>query len=98
MANQVIPTAKFENQYKRLKKKFKTLDNTIYELENQLIQNPYLGKRLNQNIFKIRISDPSKGKGKSGGFRVITYIVEETSDLTSVFMINQNKPVPRHQI
>jgi hypothetical protein len=32
------------------------------------------------NIYKVRLSDPSKGKGTSGGFRVVTYLVMEKPD------------------
>ncbi|MES2266338.1 MAG: hypothetical protein V4520_06245 [Bacteroidota bacterium] len=38
-------------------------------------------------MYKIRLADPSKGRGKSGGFRVITYLIEETSDSIEVYLI-----------
>jgi len=56
-------------------------------LEKNLVQNPRIGESYGANIYKIRVADPSKGKGKSGGFRVVTYLVEETKDSCEVFLI-----------
>ena len=49
--------------------------------------NPKMGVSYGSNIYKIRLADNSKGKGKSGGFRVITYVIEETSDATNIYLI-----------
>ena len=37
-----------------------------------------MGDSYGANIYKIRLGDESKGRGKSGGFRVITYLVHES--------------------
>ena len=52
-----------------------------------MIKNPKMGDNYGSNIYKIRLADYSKGKGKSGGFRVITYLLEEKSDSTDIFLI-----------
>lgn len=39
-----------------------------------------MGVSYGANIYKVRLADPSKGKGSSGGFRVVTYLVEESRD------------------
>ena len=44
-------------------------------------QNPESGVYLGNNCYKIRIKIKSKGKGKSGGGRVITYSVNENSEV-----------------
>jgi len=46
-----------------------------------------MGTSYGSNIYKIRLADHSKGKGKSGGFRVITYVIEETADATNIYLI-----------
>ena len=43
-----------------------------------LEENPPLGTSLGNDIYKIRLAIGSKGKGKSGGARVITYLYVET--------------------
>jgi hypothetical protein len=35
----------------------------------------------------VRLSDPSKGKGTSGGFRVVTYLVIEKPDDVTIQLI-----------
>ena len=39
-----------------------------------LEQDPYQGTSLGKGVRKVRMAIASKGKGKSGGARVITYI------------------------
>lgn len=43
-------------------------------LEQDLLNNPKLGILIRENVYKIRLAVSSKGKGKSGGLRVITYL------------------------
>ena len=46
-----------------------------------------MGDFYGSKIYKIRISDESKGKGKSGGFRVVTYVIDEREDGTDIYLI-----------
>lgn len=41
---------------------------------NELEENPKLGTPIGKDCYKIRIAVTSKGKGKSGGARIITYV------------------------
>ena len=52
-----------------------------------LKDNPAYGTALGKDCFKIRISIASKGKGKSGGARVIThfFITASTVYLLSIY-------------
>jgi hypothetical protein len=64
-----------------LSKKFPSLKTEFAELVASLKINPEQGTNLGNNCFKIRHAIASKGKGKSGGARVITYVqVIETND------------------
>ncbi|QTE34809.1 type II toxin-antitoxin system RelE/ParE family toxin [Mucilaginibacter gossypii] len=87
MANKVVLTAFFLKKAKRLVKKFATLSKSLAHLEQELIKNPKLGDNYGSNIYKVRVADESKGKGKSGGFRIITYIIEETNTSTDIYLI-----------
>lgn len=73
----VKSTRYFEREAKPLLKKFPSLRSELSELEEQLAQNPEMGIPLGNNIYKIRLAIASKGKGKSGGARVITYLKTE---------------------
>lgn len=71
----------FKKEFKRLSKKFPSLEADMKELIKQLSLRPDLGTSLGGNIFKIRWQVKSKGKGKSGGVRVITYYIFEGDEL-----------------
>jgi mRNA-degrading endonuclease RelE of RelBE toxin-antitoxin system len=74
MNYEVIATLHFKKEYKRLLKKYPSLSADIEELGERLQENPKLGKEVFKNCFKIRFAITSKGKGKSGGGRLITLV------------------------
>lgn len=65
----------FERQAKRLVKKFPSLKKEIQELIKELREGPEKGTSIGHNCYKIRLAIASKGKGKSGGARVITHVI-----------------------
>ena len=65
---------KFDKNLKALSKKYPSLKAEFIELVNSLKKNPTKGISLGNNCYKIRLAIASKGKGKSGGARVITNI------------------------
>lgn len=75
MSFNILPIPPFDRQLKRLSKKYPSLKEEFYQLIESLEENPEQGTNLGNNCFKIRLSIASKGKGKSGGARVITNIV-----------------------
>jgi mRNA-degrading endonuclease RelE of RelBE toxin-antitoxin system len=74
----ILPTHRFEIELKRLVRKFPSLRKEFAELIADLSQNPYMGVFVGNNCYKIRMAIASKGKGKSGGARVITHLYVET--------------------
>lgn len=64
----------FKTAYKRLKKKHKSLEADFEALLLSLQKNPFQGVEIHENIWKIRLNITSKGRGKSGGARVIVRI------------------------
>jgi hypothetical protein len=67
----------FKREAKRLLRKYPPLNKDLSKLQIELLANPELGTPLGNRTFKIRLSIRSKGKGKSGGARVITYLETE---------------------
>jgi mRNA-degrading endonuclease RelE of RelBE toxin-antitoxin system len=78
MSYSIITTHRFEKELKRLAKKFPSLKNEFAELITDISENPENGTFIGNNCYKIRLAIGSKGKGKSGGARVITYLYIET--------------------
>ena len=77
----------FEKQAKRLIKKYVSLKTELLQLVQELKENPEQGTAIGKSCFKIRIAIATKGKGRSGGARIITNIVitEETVYLLSIY-------------
>lgn len=59
-------------------KKFSSIKNEFATLISSILIDPKSGISIGNNCFKIRLAIGSKGKGKSGGARVVTYIYVET--------------------
>ena len=76
MSYKIIPTDLFKNQAKRLCKKYPSLLQELRELELFLSSDPCSGTYLGHDTYKIRISIQSKGKGKRGGARIISFVVK----------------------
>jgi mRNA-degrading endonuclease RelE of RelBE toxin-antitoxin system len=70
----IIPNRSFLNDLKSLSKKYPSLKSDINNIVTLLKDNPTIGFPLGKDCFKIRVSIKSKGKGKSGGARLITCV------------------------
>lgn len=72
----------FDRQAHRLAKHYASFKDDLGNLLKDLHDNPLLGTDLGGGIRKIRMAITSKGKGKRGGARVITFtanvIVQKT--------------------
>ena len=64
----------FKTAYKRLKKKHKSLEADFEALLKSLLENPKQGVEILEDVWKIRMNITSKGRGKSGGARVIVRV------------------------
>ncbi len=87
MPNKVTLTPHFESRYKRFSKKFTSLESEVGVLVDNLTETPTLGESLGAGLYKIRLAVKSKGKGKSGGFRVVSYLITETEDSIDVYLL-----------
>ena len=81
MSYSVFPTRRFEKELKRLVKKYPSLKNDFAQLITDLRENPVLGTFIGNSCHKIRLAIGSKGKGKSAGARVITYLYIDTQTI-----------------
>ena len=87
MSYNILTIPPFDKQLKRLAKKYQSLKKDFAELLEELEEHPESGTPLGNNCYKIRMSIHSKGKGKSGGARVITNFIvsEKTVYLISIY-------------
>ena len=65
----------FAKEAKRHAKKYPSFKQDYKEFLESIKNNPLQGDEITKNIRKIRMAIKAKGKGKSGGARVITFNV-----------------------
>lgn len=85
MSFNVFTTDFFDNELKRLAKKYPSVKTDYKALVDSLKEEPTQGESLGKDCYKIRMAITSKGKGKSGGSRVI-YCVKIVAG--SVFLLS----------
>ena len=71
----------FEKELKRLAKRYASITSDLAILIPILEENPKSGTSLGGELYKIRLAIKSKGKGKSGGARIITYYLSKDNEL-----------------
>jgi mRNA-degrading endonuclease RelE of RelBE toxin-antitoxin system len=87
MEFKIIPIKAFIKDLKDLKKVHRSLVKDMDALAQSLKINPEQGIGIGKNCYKIRLLISSKGKGKSGGARVITCVrvIKSTVYLIAIF-------------
>lgn len=80
MAITIEYTRHFDRELRRLARKYRSLATDLKELKELLLENPRAGVDLGNNLHKVRLAITSKGKGKSGGARVITHVLLSIED------------------
>lgn len=75
MDYKIIARKTFIKGIKQLSKRYASIIDDYERLLNKLENTPQLGTSLGGGLRKIRMPITSKGRGKSGGARVITFTV-----------------------
>lgn len=91
MSYRILSIPLFDRQFKRLVKKLPSLKKELKELSDSLEQNPAQGTPIGKNCYKIRLAIASKGKGKSGGARVITNIIIAENNVYLLSIYNKSE-------
>jgi mRNA-degrading endonuclease RelE of RelBE toxin-antitoxin system len=91
MKYNVITIPPFDRQLKRLAKKFPSLKAEYAFLIESLENEPNQGTLLINNCYKIRFAIKSKGKGKSGGARIITHVQIVGSNVYLLAIYNKSE-------
>ena len=87
MKYEIVTTEDFERAFKRLSKKYRSLLKDYAILYTELITNPTMGDKVGDDVRKIRMAIASKGKGKSGGARIISCTVLVDVENTEIYLL-----------
>jgi mRNA-degrading endonuclease RelE of RelBE toxin-antitoxin system len=84
-------TPEFGKALKHLSKKYPSLKADYISFLSELEQNPLLGVEIFPNCRKARIAIKSKGKGKSGGGRIIFYFEIINDRIVLLFIYDKSE-------
>lgn len=100
MNYKIVPTPEFIKETKKLSKKNPKLHQDLITLQNMLMENPRAGIHLGNNCYKVRLRNTSTKKGKSGGFRVITFYIDTDNviRLLSIYSKSEKESIPDIEI
>lgn len=81
-------TKEFERMAKPLAKKYKSFKADYNTFIDDLEKNPMQGTSLGGGVYKVRMAIESKGKGKSGGARVLTYHLQQKGNRLDISLLS----------
>lgn len=100
MSYRVLVSSTFQKDTKRLFKKYPSIKTDLLILIESLETNPIQGVSLGNDLYKIRLSITSSGKGKSGGARVITLVkvVREEVFLIALYSKSERDSISKEEL
>ncbi len=81
----------YQKELKRLQKKYKNIKKDCKIFIDSLDEIADLGVNLGSNLYKARIQNTDKNKGKSAGYRVISYIKIIESQVWLVYIYDKSE-------
>lgn len=85
---EITATEDFRRSLKTLLKRHRSFKQDFKDFSDSIRKDPMQGVELSPGIRKIRMAITSKGRGKSGGARVITYTVIISENAGKVYLID----------
>ena len=77
----ILSLESFSKDVKKLYKKYRKIADDLKVLEKQLYTDPKIGIEVGNSCYKVRLRNSSVPTGKSGGFRVIYYYIDDKNSL-----------------
>ena len=81
MSYKIIPTEYFKRQVRDLLKDYPHIREDLRELQKMLQENPKSGMPLGKKAYKIRLKSSDIPKGKRSGYRVISFVIDESKKI-----------------
>jgi len=83
----IVATPDFVRDLKKLAKRYPSIKDDYKTFLDELRKDPLMGQELGRHLRKVRFLIVSKGKGKSGGARVITHTILVKSDGADITLV-----------
>ena len=89
----VIEQELYKKALKKLSKTYKNIDLDIKDFLQSINTKEDLGIELKSNVFKARVANSNKNKGKSAGYRLISYLAIVENELHLLYIYDKSKLV-----
>jgi len=89
----VVEQALYQKAFKKLSKTYNNIDIDINNYLNSIVNKEDLGIELKSNVFKVRVANSNKNKGKSAGYRLISYLAIIENELHLLYIYDKSKLV-----
>ena len=87
----VVDGDDFKKATKKLKKKYRHIDEDVNQFLKNIKTTDDLGVSLKDNIYKARIKNSDKTEGKSGGYRLLAYIKLIDKELFLLYIYDKSE-------
>lgn len=87
----VIEQKLYQKSYKKLSKSYKNIGNDIDKFLRTIKSPEDLGIELKSNLYKVRIANSDKNKGKSAGYRLISYVLIVRQELHLLYIYDKSQ-------
>ncbi|MGD9718099.1 MAG: type II toxin-antitoxin system RelE/ParE family toxin [Sulfurimonadaceae bacterium] len=88
---QVVEKILYKKSYKKLSKQYKNIGEDVNAFLDSISSKKDLGIEIKSNIFKARIKNSDKNKGKSAGYRLISYLALVDNELHLLYIYDKSK-------
>ncbi len=91
MKLQVIEQKLYIKAIKKLSKKYSNIYKDVNDFLDSITSKKDLGVELQSNVYKTRIKNSNKNKGKSGGYRLISYLKIVNNELHLLYIYDKSQ-------
>ena len=87
----VVEQELYKKAFKKLSKTYRNIDLDIKYFLQSINTKEDLGVELKSNVFKVRVKNSDKNKGKSSGYRLISYLAIVENELHLLYIYDKSK-------
>jgi len=89
----VVEQELYKKAIKKLSKTYRNIDLDVKNFLKSINTKEDLGIELKSNVFKVRVANSDKNKGKSAGYRLISYFEIIENELHLLYIYDKSKLV-----
>ena len=91
MKLQIVEKRLYKKSFKKLSKEYKNISKDVDSFLHSIHSRDDLGIEIKSNVFKVRIKNSDKNRGKSAGYRLISYLAIVENQLHLLYIYDKSK-------